>query len=172
MSELSVPIPDSYWVVPGLLLAGEYPGSENTVECDRRLLRFLDASITRFIDLTEPGELHPYETRLIKLAGLKNIHIEYLRFPIEDMGIPSQVMMRNILDSIEQGHTAKKKTYVHCYGGIGRTGTVVGCFLMRQGLTGDQALETIANSRRSVSDWWVPSPETSEQRNFILDWKS
>ncbi len=171
MSELSVPIPDSYWVVPGLFLAGEYPGSEIPAECERKLLRFLDASITRFIDLTQPDELPAYEPQLIRLAETKSVHIEHMRFPIEDLGIPSQTLMRYILDSIEQGNTAKKRTYVHCYGGIGRTGTVVGCFLVHQGMTGEQALETIANLRSSVSDWWVPSPETSEQRNFILDWK-
>ncbi len=172
MSDLSVPIPDSYWVVPGLFLAGEYPGSEIAEECERKLLRFLDATITRYLDLTQSGELHAYEPQLIKLAKTKGIQVEHSRFPIEDLGIPSQTMMRNILDSIEQGNMAQKKTYVHCYGGIGRTGTVVGCFLVRQGMTGEQALETIANLRSSVSDWWVPSPETSEQRNFILDWRS
>ena len=150
----------------------EYPSSEIAAECERKLLRFLDASITRYIDLTQPDELHTYEPQLIKLAETKGIHVEHLRFPIEDLGIPSQTTMSNILDSIEQGNIAKKKTYVHCYGGIGRTGTVVGCFLVRQGMTVEQALETIANLRSSVSDWWGPSPETSEQRNFILNWKT
>ena len=34
--------------------------------------------------------------------------------------------------------------YVHCWGGIGRTGTTVGCWFVRHGRTGDQALAEIA----------------------------
>ena len=30
--------------------------------------------------------------------------------------------------------------YLHCWGGVGRTGTVVGCWLVRHGRTGDEAL--------------------------------
>lgn len=172
MNGLPVPITDSYWVVPNVFLAGEYPGSSDAEERERKLRRFLDASVTRYIDLTEAGELHPYESELRKLAEKQGKQVEYLRFPIQDLGIPSRASMRSILDSIDQDILQKNKVYVHCYGGIGRTGTVVGCFLVRQGMTGEQALETISNLRRSVSDWWVPSPETSEQRNFILDWKS
>jgi protein-tyrosine phosphatase len=159
-------------VVPGLFLAGEYPGSANAEDRALKLLHFLDVSVTRYIDLTESGELHPYETELINLAGTKGMQVEHLRFPIEDLGIPTHTLMKSILDSIDQGIAEKKRTYLHCYGGIGRTGTVVGCFLVRQGVSGEQALENISNLRRSVSDWWVPSPETSEQRNFILDWKA
>ena len=61
--------------------------------------------------------------------------------------------------------------YVHCYGGIGRTGTVVGCWLRRQGLPGQEALDLIERLRRDTPDGWKPSPETSEQRRFVLDWE-
>ena len=37
-----------------------------------------------------------------------------------------------------------KNVYVYCWGGIGRTSTAVGCWLVRHGMTGDEALAEIA----------------------------
>ena len=51
-------------------------------------------------------------------------------------------------DALGEGRTV----YVHCWGGIGRTGTVVGCWLVRHGLTGRGALDQIA-------DWWLHGPD-------------
>jgi hypothetical protein len=58
------PDPNTYWVVPGKLLAGEYPGAFDSEEARRRLRRFLRAGVRHFIDLTEAGEL----TRLPQLG--------------------------------------------------------------------------------------------------------
>jgi protein-tyrosine phosphatase len=36
-------------------------------------------------------------------------------------------LMTTILDAIDESMTAGKPVYVHCWGGMGRTGTVIGC---------------------------------------------
>ena len=59
LQPLNPPIPDAYWVVPGQLLAGEYPGAKDTAAARRKLRLFLDAEFTFFLDLTEEGELRP-----------------------------------------------------------------------------------------------------------------
>jgi hypothetical protein len=63
--------PDSntYWVVPGKLLAGEYPGARDSEEARKRLRSFLNAGVRHFIDLTEAGELEPYAELLAEEAG-------------------------------------------------------------------------------------------------------
>jgi protein-tyrosine phosphatase len=58
--------------------------------------------------------------------------------------------------------------YVHCRGGIGRTGTVIGCWLARNGLTGQAALDRIAELRAGTPDGYTQSPETAAQRAFVL----
>jgi hypothetical protein len=55
------PLPNSYWVEPGRLLAGEYPASASRADSLERLQRLLAAGVTYFLDLTEPGELAAYE---------------------------------------------------------------------------------------------------------------
>ena len=47
---------DAYWVTPGRLLAGPYPGAKYGVEAEGKLNDFLDLGVTCFIDLTEEGE--------------------------------------------------------------------------------------------------------------------
>ena len=56
------PLANSYWVIPGRFLAGEYPGAMEEPEAQVKINRLLDAGISCFIDLTEPGEsgLLPY----------------------------------------------------------------------------------------------------------------
>lgn len=62
--------------------------------------------------------------------------------------------------------------YVHCWGGVGRTGTVVGCYLVRSGLSGDEALARIRQLRRNEATANRPSPETDEQRNMVRSWRA
>ena len=57
-------------------------------------------------------------------------------------------------------------------GGIGRTGTVIGCHLVRHGYDGEQALAQLAYWWESVekSNRSPRSPETNEQVNMVRDW--
>src|SRR5271169_3746810 len=54
------PLMNSYWVIPGRLLAGEYPIGLDCTDARVRLAQFREAGINFFIDLTEPGELPAY----------------------------------------------------------------------------------------------------------------
>jgi predicted protein tyrosine phosphatase len=124
------PLRNSYWVVPGKVLAGEHPGG-TTIEATReRLQRLTAAGVECFMDLTEPSELKPYDPEL-------PLSIEYLRKPIRDHGIPAQRgHMVEILDCIQDAVESGRCVYIHCRAGIGRTGTVVGCLLVERGLPG------------------------------------
>ena len=63
--------------------------------------------------------------------------------------------------------------YIHCWGGIGRTGTVVGCYMVQEmGMTGPEALLRIEKSRTGTHDSSRSSPETQEQRDMVMGWES
>ena len=158
-------------------MAGEYPAVPRDKEATRQKLRqYLDAGITYFVDLTNRGEKPPYLDLLQQEAvamGLKESDVQYRRLPIRDFGIPDAETMRNILDTIDEAiKTNHHKVYVHCRGGIGRTGVTVGCYLVRNGNSGQEALDEVnrlfQNSARSMeSDC---SPETTDQMNFVRNW--
>jgi protein-tyrosine phosphatase len=83
--------------------------------------------------------------------------------------------MHEILDEIDAAIAAGHRVYVHCWGGIGRTGTVIGCHLVRSGAKGEEALEQLAqlfgNMSRLKRTMNPRSPETAEQRSFVTGWK-
>jgi hypothetical protein len=166
------PIPESYWVRPGRLLAGEYAGARLAPLARRKLRRLLAAGITSFVDLTEAGEawLPPYESILAAEAALRGQPVRYLRAPIRDMGVPTPAALRAMLDYIDGELLGGHRVYVHCWGGIGRTGTVVGCHLVRHGLSGAEALSLLARLRQSTPDARRRSPETDAQRLMVLGW--
>jgi protein-tyrosine phosphatase len=139
------PPPGTYWVLPRRLLAGAYPAG---------LDRLREAGVTLLVDLTEESEygLASYAAQLE--AGMRTI-----RMPIADFSCPAPEQMTEILDLIDAELAAGSVVYVHCYGGVGRTGTVVGCWLVRHGATAKEAVEQL---RRP--------PETPEQRQFIESW--
>ena len=161
----STPLENSYWVVPGTLLAGEYPRTVELATSRVRLNAMLLTGITRFIDLTTPEDrLEPYEGLLDKAS---NGQAKRYSFCIRDMSVPtSRELMKSILDTIDQELQSGNGVYVHCWGGIGRTGTVIGCWLKRHGRTDLPELWKTCPKSREYPD----SPQTDEQRRFIADW--
>jgi Cyclin-dependent kinase inhibitor 3 (CDKN3) len=172
MGQDTRPDPNTYWVVPGKLLAGEYPGDRYSEEARRRLRCFLAAGVRHFIDLTEVGELTPYAELLTEEAGFRP---SYVRFPIRDGSVPDEPKtMAEIIAAIDRGMAEGGITYVHCWGGVGRTGFAVACWLQEHGQTPDQALTDLADKWRSCakSKWKPSSPETAEQVRWVKQWPS
>jgi protein-tyrosine phosphatase len=87
------------------------------------------------------------------------------------MGTTTIPHMSRILDDVDEARAAGRAVYVHCWGGIGRTGTVVGCWLMRHGLDAGDPIGRIAQLRRGVADAHVVSPQTAAQRAMVTGWK-
>jgi len=165
------PIENSYWVVPGKFIAGEYPRNKDRESSLLKIRDILRSGVTCFIDLTEPQDgLEPYTDLLADFPDRK---ITYNNFRIHDVSVPSDIQhMRDILDAIDSALDKGETVYVHCWGGIGRTGIVVGCWLSRHGFNGKTAL-------KKLEDLWSDctksesrrSPETKEQEQYITNWK-
>ena len=136
------PITNAYWVMPGRILAGPFPAAPDEGEARSKLRRLLHAGITFFIDLTQPGEynLLPYSPLLSEETARLKVNAHYLRLPIQDMRTPSREEMAQILESLSSAVQSGENVYLHCFGGRGRTGTVVGCYLVQQGMSPEQAL--------------------------------
>src|SRR5713101_3512118 len=145
----TVPYPNTYWVVPGQFLAGEHPGDLSDNILMARLSALLESGIRTFVDLTEEREMEPYYNFLRDLAEERAVEVTSIRIPIPDRRVPSVGALRCILDVIDRSIADDGAVFVHCFAGIGRTGTVVGCYLQRHELvTQSDVIKKIAQLRR------------------------
>lgn len=164
--------PQFYPVVPGRFFAGEYPGHQNDEVAMERLEFLADLGVRLFIDLTTGVDgLKPYEP-LLKQLGIRGL--ARVAHPVFDMDVPgSPEVMRGILDSIRGAVTANRPVYLHCWGGIGRTGTVVGCWLRDQGMPAVAALAHVQRLYQMMPKslgMHPKSPQTKAQRDYIRRW--
>ena len=86
--------------------------------------------------------------------------VEHRRMPIRDFGVPTYEQMRRILDAIDAALAEGRTVFVHCRGGIGRTGTLVGCWKRRHGAPAEDTFAALGGR-----------PETDEQRAMIRGWR-
>lgn len=160
------PIENSYWVVPGKFLAGEYPRDYDEESSRETINALVQSGISVFIDLTHNTDnLLPY-SYLLETA----LH---LRFPIRDSSIPDSTdLTKTILNTIDHHLGHGKMVYLHCWGGIGRTGTIVGCWLARHGFPGRASLNQLRRLwKHCPKSIYRMSPETEEQEQYIANWK-
>lgn len=158
------PIDNCYWVLPGKLLAGEYPRNKDELSSKPKLAALSKAGVNVFVDLTEAGELEPYADSVPTA--------KHHRFPIRDVCVPSSVDLTTaILDTVDEHIERGDVVYVHCWGGVGRTGVIVGCWLARHCGSGQQALRRLAELWRTCpKSAHRQSPETPKQKEYVRNW--
>ena len=175
----TTPAGRTYWVVEGKLLAGAYPGQPDRAKHLARLQALYDAGIRTFVNLQEEGETNNagipfvrYDGDLREIAVKRSDTISHLRFPIPDGGTTSVDRMRSILDAIDLSHAANRAVYVHCFGGMGRTGTAICCWLLRHGYVDrGNVLSMLTRLRQADiqrANW--KAPENENQESFALNW--
>ena len=144
---------------------------------EKKIRSILNAGVRTLMNLIEPDETDaqgrpfaPYRNLVRQLCP----DATCVRFPIRDLCIPTTDLMATILDTIDESLKSGRPVYVHCWGGVGRTGTVIGCWLLRHEFaTHDNVFDVLARLRqldRERGD--RNSPETEEQWQFVLDWGS
>ena len=159
------PIKYCYWVTDQLL-AGEYPRSKNGPDEFEKLDALLAEGVTLFVDLTEQGELLPYANRIDP--------DQHQRFGIPDTSTPKCAdQTTDILNTIDDHLGNGGKVYLHCWGGIGRTGTIIGCWLTRHnGYDGEAALKQLRELwQENPKSAWSESPENEWQRGYVRNWR-
>jgi protein-tyrosine phosphatase len=169
------PTAPSYWVVPASLLAGAYPGASDPETHRAKVQSLVDAGIRTFVNLMEVNETNyasepfvPYQDLVRHLCP--DAHC--CRHAIRDLAAPTPELMITILDAIDESMVAGKPVYIHCWGGVGRTGTVVGCWLLRHGLAEPgNVLKVLMELRQQDRERRQRmSPESPAQQRFVKGW--
>ena len=147
------------------LWAGEYPGDKNGEYAKDKLNRMMQFGVRCFFDLTEEGELIPYDDML-------PTDVSYIRFPIRDVSVPQSIedvrkLVQTILQKADGTHG---EVYVHCWGGVGRTGTIIACLIAEE--MENPTLDNVMGELRKrfammPKSAYRQTPETKEQEHFV-----
>jgi len=144
-----------HWIVPHLLAGCPEPGISHAIDYDLDLLR--RAGVTTLVTLTE----RDLDQEALERHELKNIHLS-----IFDQKAPSLTQMHLLLARMQRLLQAKEVLAVHCKAGLGRTGTVLAAWLIRDGgLTASVAIERL----RSIEKAYVQS---AEQEAFLYAYEA
>lgn len=144
----------------------EYPGDRHDSIAIVKLGKALEFGITHFIDLTEKGELNPYSHFLPS-------KVSYRRFPIRDVSIPTSIhdtycLMEQIREILNE---PRNRIYLHCWGGVGRTGTIAACWIAFSRHT------DFETTMQMLGEYWKQCPKSHyrivpehiSQHRFIRD---
>jgi hypothetical protein len=132
------PLPNTCWVIPGKLLGGGYPGGSKEPDHTKRINAILNEGVSTFVCLMpheqlrgqrNPGfRFNDYMGTATHLAGKP---LTFLQAPIPDGSTATDSLARaaaeTIISELKQGSIC----YVHCWGGNGRTGTILSIVLAR-----------------------------------------
>ena len=174
---IPTPFPQSFWVRAGLLCAGQYPGDPDPALRDTKLIGLLDCGIRCVLSLMQSDEkghdgkpFEPYVPRLEELATKRGVSIECITMPVRDTTAPTRKVMQEILDRLDVLMKGNVPTYLHCWGGHGRTGTVVCCHLIRHGHSAREAIEELLRLREALPNKRYPLE--GGQQGFVTGWRT
>jgi atypical dual specificity phosphatase len=134
------------WIEEGRVAACKYPRR------DAALRQLAAAGVTLLVNLHERA--HP--PAALGRHGLAELHL-----PVPDFRAPTPEQLERGVAAVEQAVASGRRVAVHCGAGLGRTGTLVACYLTRRGYRPDDAIATVRALRPG-------SVETDEQVVAVL----
>lgn len=101
-----------------------------------------------------------------------NDSLNIAHFPIPDGSIATDELMRDAAKSIDYRYKNNRSTYVHCRGGIGRSGMILQAYyILYRGMTANQARDML-RVRRNYEGNASAADQGSPQREWIDGLKS
>lgn len=138
-------VPNFGWMIENKLAGVSYPRSEDALALLRQL------GVKALLSLSE---------ELVDIDLLKRYGFQAKHLPVADFTAPTLGQIEQAIVSIEGFLMQDLPVAVHCRAGLGRTGTILACYLVSQGSSARKAIEQVRMKRPG-------SIETPEQEKAI-----
>jgi len=124
--------PDKFsWLIDNKLAGSGIPTSINEVEW------VIEQGIKSIVTVRE----EPLDDDWVK-------DVKYLHITSNDMGVPEIDDLAHAIDFIHSRITNNEPVMVHCLAGLGRTGTLLACYLIKhQKMSADGAIQKVREER-------------------------
>lgn len=136
------------WIEPGRVLGCAYPRSNATLAALQR------QGVTLLVNLHE----RPHHAERLTRHELREVHV-----PVRDFAAPTPEQIERAVAAIAEAVGDGEVVAVHCGGGLGRTGTLLACYLVSRGLAADAAIARVRAVRPG-------SVETAAQAAAVQAW--
>lgn len=113
------------------------------------------------LSLLTPDEERDLDLR-DEASEARKLGLDFYSFPIADRQVPkSEAKLGEVLDKMNTTLSDGRNVLIHCRQGVGRSGLVAACLLIKNGMSPGAAVEAVSAARG------VSVPETAEQREWI-----
>ena len=91
----------------------------------------------------------PPTSEVLHRMGIESLHV-----PVPDFGVPTDEQVDTCVAHLERVVKAGGRAVVHCGAGLGRTGTMLACYLVATGQSPEQAIAQVRQARRGAIETW------------------
>ncbi|MGH2615138.1 MAG: dual specificity protein phosphatase family protein [Thermomicrobiales bacterium] len=142
-----------YWVIEHVIAGCSRPGAGGA-DVDRDLTELRGYGIGALLSLTET----PLPHGALERHGMLGLHL-----PVDDFHAPTTTQMLDALAFLDSARASSTPVAVHCLAGQGRSGTVLAAYLIRGGLSAEQAIADV----RGICPGAI---EATPQTEALVEW--